>query len=35
MVRKAKEELHSALTAHALSLDPRYRLVIQYDTDFT
>lgn len=32
---KAKEELHSALTAHALSLDPRYRLVIQYDTDFT
>jgi len=32
---KAKNELHSALTAHALSLDRRYRLVVQYDTDFT
>lgn len=32
---KNKAALHEALVAHALSLDPRYRLVVQYDTDFT
>ena len=32
---KNKEQLHQALTAYLHSLDPRYRLVVVYDTDYT
>ena len=32
---KSKEQLHQALTAYLHSLDPRYRLVVVYDTDYT
>lgn len=32
---KGREELLQGLSAYALSLDPRYRLVVQFDTDFT
>lgn len=32
---KGKEQLHQALTAYLHSLDPRYRLVVVYDTDYT
>ena len=31
----SKEALHKALNAFAVSLDERYRLVIQFDTDYT
>lgn len=30
-----RDELLNALRAYALSLDPRYRLVVQFDTDYT
>ncbi|MBR4069125.1 MAG: cation transporter [Clostridia bacterium] len=32
---KGKEQLHQALTAYLHSLDPRYRLVVVYDTDYS
>ncbi|MDD3334442.1 MAG: cation diffusion facilitator family transporter [Eubacteriales bacterium] len=32
---KGKEELLQSLGAYAASLDPRYRLVVQFDTDYT
>ena len=32
---KEKDVLLKALTAHARSLDDRYRLVVQFDTDYT
>ncbi|MEG0740701.1 MAG: cation diffusion facilitator family transporter [Clostridia bacterium] len=32
---KGKELLYQSLTAYAKSLDPRYRLVVQFDTDFS
>lgn len=32
---KGREELLRALNAYAVSLDPRYRLVVQFDTDYT
>lgn len=32
---KGKEELSRSLSAYAATLDPRYRLVVQFDTDFT
>jgi hypothetical protein len=32
---KGKEQLHQALTAYLHSLDPRYCLVVVYDTDYT
>ncbi len=32
---KGRDELLKALSAYALSLDSRYRLVVQFDTDYT
>lgn len=32
---KTRDELLQSLKAYALSLDPRYCLVVQFDTDFT
>lgn len=32
---KAREELLKSLSAYARSLDPRYRLVVQFDTDYS
>ncbi|MBE5800991.1 MAG: cation transporter [Clostridiales bacterium] len=32
---KGRQELHQALCAYASSLDERYQLVVEYDTDYT
>ena len=32
---RGRDELLKALTAYARSLDDRYRLVVQFDTDYT
>lgn len=32
---KNREDLHRKLDEYAASLDPRYRVVVQFDTDFT